>query len=158
MNVSDQEADADAAGTDIPVLECQLNDQRYCVEIEHVTEIVDERKLIPILDGPHHVVGVMNIREQTTTIVDPRVIRDTETRKTGHRVISFDGDADGQTGYFVDAAERVSTFDRTTVHTKEDNVETSADGETMTGLVQRRDTSSNRSTRQVSTIRYLSGR
>jgi purine-binding chemotaxis protein CheW len=129
--VAVQDADTAATG-EIQVLEFDLNDQRYCVEIEHVAEIVDEKALTSVPDSQPHVVGVMNLREQTTTIVDPKVVFGLDRPERDHRIIVFDTETDGQTGWLVDALDQVSTFERSAVQPQED-------ADTIHGLVSRDD-------------------
>lgn len=61
------------------VLKFDPGEQPYCVPIEHVREIVDEKAHTAVADGPSHVLGVVNLRKKTTTIVDPTVIFDLES-------------------------------------------------------------------------------
>ncbi|WP_181685234.1 chemotaxis protein CheW [Halorhabdus salina] len=119
-------------GEEIQVLEFDLDDQRYCVEIEYIAEIVDEKTLTPVPDSKRHVRGVMNLREQTTTIIDPKVIFGMDDHEGGHRIIVFESDGDEQSGWLVDEVEQVSTFERTAVKPQEDV-------ESIRGVVSRED-------------------
>ncbi|MFB6202400.1 MAG: chemotaxis protein CheW [Halorhabdus sp.] len=115
-----QHTDETASSEEIQVLEFELNDQRYCVEIEHIAEIVDEKTLTPVPDSKRHVRGVMNLREQTTTIIDPKVIFGLESEDGNHRIVIFDSDTDSQSGWLVDEVDRVSTFERSAVKPQDD--------------------------------------
>ena len=105
---------------EIQVLEFDLNDERYCVGIEHVAEIVDETTLTPLPDSKRHVRGVMNLRQQTTTIIDPKVVFGMEERDGDHRIIIFEGDGDEQSGWLVDGVDQVTTFELSAVKPQED--------------------------------------
>lgn len=116
-----QERDSDAAvSEEVQVLEFELDDQRYCVEIADIAEIVDEKILTSVPDSPRHVVGLMNLRDQTTKIIDPKIVFGMERTETDHRIIVFDTESDGQTGWLVDAVDQVTTFDRSMVQPQED--------------------------------------
>jgi len=62
------------ADDETDVLEFSLGDGRYCIDIAHVDEIVDANEdVTPIPNAEAHVVGVVDLRGETTTVVDPRV-------------------------------------------------------------------------------------
>lgn len=59
------------------VLEFSLGEQRYCIAIEHVTEIIDGGKMTSVPSTDDCVEGLMDLRGQTTTIVNPYMILET---------------------------------------------------------------------------------
>ena len=122
----------DGSRQEVQVLEFDLDEQRYCVAIEHVAEIVDETALTAVPDSPSHVLGVMNLREETTTIVDPTVIFGLESTSADGRIVIFDDDADRQSGWRVDAVDRVSTIDPS-------DAQEQTDAEAIQGVVNRDD-------------------
>lgn len=95
------------------VLEFRLDGEAYCVSIDCVTEIVDMGDLTPIPNAPEHVQGVMDLRGETTAIVDPKVRLDLDGA-VGSRIVIFDsavfGD-DRAVGWAVDSVREVARVD-----------------------------------------------
>ena len=92
------------------VLQFALGDERYCVSIDHVTEIVDVGDVTAIPNAPSYVEGVMDLRGRTTAIVDPKSIFDVEEVVTPKRIVVFDPNvvADGTAaGWLVDEVDQV---------------------------------------------------
>jgi purine-binding chemotaxis protein CheW len=92
------------------VLEFRLGDETYCVSINYVTEIVDMGELTPIPNSPRHVEGVIDLRGNTTSIIDPKVGLGIDG-EIGDRIIIFDSaifDDDRSIGWAVDSVEEVS--------------------------------------------------
>ncbi|QSG11552.1 Chemotaxis signal transduction protein [Halapricum desulfuricans] len=131
MSLQARESD-DPTVEELQVLEFGLNGQGYCVEIETIAEIVDEEPLTAVPDSDPHVVGVMNLRDETTTIVDPKIVFDLERDDNERRIVIFDDGTDEQFGWLVDTVHRVSTFRRS-------DVEQQDDSRTVRGLVNRDD-------------------
>lgn len=61
------------------VLKFTLGAEDYCVDIDCVSEIVDGEGLTPIPEAPPHVEGIMDLRGQTTTIVNPCSVLETDS-------------------------------------------------------------------------------
>lgn len=128
---------AQTTQAEMQVLEFDLGDEIYCVEIDYVAEIVDMDELTSVPNTPSHVEGVMDLRGRTTSIVDPKVVFDIEDSGEERRIIVFDPDvldADGAIGWVVDEADQVvnvseESIDRTTV----------ADDDAVQGIVRRDD-------------------
>lgn len=102
------------------VLTFTLNDETYCVGIDHVTEIVEAGDVTSIPNSPNHVEGMMDLRGETTTIIDPRGPLGIETNGSengnGDRIVVFDPDGfnGSATGWTVDEVHnvlRISTAD-----------------------------------------------
>lgn len=92
------------------VLEFDLSDERFCLDIADVSEIVDLGDVTTVPDTPAHVEGVMELRDETARIVDPKRLLDVEGDADGEYVIVLDDDgADGPTGWLVDAVYQVAT-------------------------------------------------
>ncbi len=92
------------------VLEFRLGNERYCVSIDYVTEIVDMGELTPIPNSPPHVQGVIDLRGSTTSIIDPKVGLEIDG-ELGERIVIFDSTIfeDGRSvGWAVDSVEEVS--------------------------------------------------
>jgi purine-binding chemotaxis protein CheW len=97
------------------VLEFTLGADRYCVDIDHVEEIVAAGDLTPLPNTPPAVAGLMDLRGTSTTILDPTTVLDIGAPSAGTQVIILDGDQ--PVGWLVDRAHRVSTLDDVDVDT-----------------------------------------
>lgn len=110
---------ADAVDGDTEVLQFELGDETYCIDIEYVAEIVDREEETTIPNAPQHVVGVLDLRGETTTIVDPKRVLNV-AGEGGRRVVVLDADsvdAGGAVGWLVDEVDRVLSVDSSAVET-----------------------------------------
>lgn len=115
------------------VLEFCLGNETYCVSIEYVTEIVDMGELTPIPNSPPHVEGVIDLRGNTTSIIDPKVGLGIDG-ELGDRIIIFDStifDDDRSVGWAVDSVEEVSDIDAESVD------DSPIEGDHIKGLIKR---------------------
>ncbi len=122
----------------VQLLEFELGDGTYAVDIAHVAEIVDVNELTVVPNSPPHVEGVMDLRGKTTTIVDPTVVFGIDGEGARKRIVVFDRErtADGKSvGWIVDEVEQV-------VEVARDDVESSPvdDGDdAVRGVIKRED-------------------
>ena len=122
----------------VQLLEFELGDGTYAVDIAHVAEIVDVNELTVVPNSPPHVEGVMDLRGKTTTIVDPTVVFGIDGEGARKRIVVFDRErtADGKSvGWIVDEVEQV-------VEVARDDVESSLvdDGDdAVRGVIKRED-------------------
>jgi len=125
------------------VLQFTIDGNPYCVEIEHVREIVDGKQKTQVPGTPDHVEGVMNLRGRTTTIVSPRRLLEiggadpddlvSDGGMTDERVIVLDDDvvpSEGTMGWVVSGVDRVMS-----VPTNPESVEAVTDTELIRGVV-----------------------
>lgn len=102
----------DSAGAAEPpekVLEFTITDERYCVDIDEVAEIVQPGDITTMPDTPPEIEGVMNLRSEATTILDPRVVFEMgEDDVENQKVIIFDSGDDQQIGWLVTQVDRVT--------------------------------------------------
>jgi purine-binding chemotaxis protein CheW len=115
------------------VLEFRLGEETYCVSIDYVTEIVDMGELTPIPNSPPHVEGVIDLRGNTTSIVDPKVGLGTDG-DIGDRIVIFDSDIfedERSIGWAVDSVEEVSDIDAESVD------DSPIEGDQINGLIKR---------------------
>ena len=80
------------------VLVFSLGDEDFCVGIGWIDEIVKAEAVSPVPDMPPMVEGVMDLRGQTTTIVDPKVTFGLERADDDQQVIIFDTDDETSVG------------------------------------------------------------
>lgn len=124
----------DESPTEVHVLEFDLGTDRYCVDIGYIAEIVNTDRLTPIPNSPPHVEGVMDLRGQTTTIVNLKTVFDIDDDAFGNRIIVFRSapDADERIGWLADEVHQVQELES-------DAVDTSVDGGGLKGVVRRED-------------------
>jgi purine-binding chemotaxis protein CheW len=100
-------------GTVGQVLEFRLSGEAYCVSIDYVAEIVDVGDLTSIPNAPEHIKGVMDLRGETTAIIDPKVRFELDG-DVGDRIIIFDPtvfEDDRSVGWAVDSVHEVARVD-----------------------------------------------
>jgi len=116
------------------VLEFDLGEDRYCVEIGYIAEIVNTDTLTAIPNTPPHVEGVMDLRGETTKIVNLKTVFDLESTGFGDRIIVFKRkrDATERVGWLADEVHQVHGLE-------EGTVDTSVEGRGIAGIVRRDD-------------------
>jgi purine-binding chemotaxis protein CheW len=108
-------SEATARSRTVQLLEFELGDGSYAVDIAHVAEIVDVNDLTVVPNSAPHVEGVMDLRGKTTTIVDPKAVFGLDGDGARKRIVVFDRErtADGKSvGWIVDEVEQVVEVDR----------------------------------------------
>ncbi|ELZ16880.1 chemotaxis protein CheW [Haloterrigena sp. SYSU A558-1] len=123
---------SDADGTH--VLEFDLGENRYCVEIGYIAEIVNSDELTAIPNTPAHVEGVMDLRGETTRIVNLKTLLGLEDDGFGDRIIVFKRKrgAPERIGWFADEVHQVQAL-------ASDVVNTAVDGDGIAGVIRRED-------------------
>lgn len=97
------------------VLEFGLDDERYCVDISYVSEIVGRDELTSVPNAPAFVVGVMDLRGESLQVRDPKLPFGVDGEPTGGRVVvmaSEVGPEEKLTGWLVDSVHDVITATR----------------------------------------------
>ena len=103
------EAEANDA-REVQVLEFKLGSERYCVDIDFVSEIVDKGSLTHVPNAPYYVDGVMDLRGRTTSIINPKALLDIDASSDGKRIVIFDPrkfEDDAAVGWVVDEVYQV---------------------------------------------------
>lgn len=108
------------------IVEFELHEQRYCVGIDAVEEIVRAKTLTELPNAPAAVAGMMNLRGQTTTVLDPAEIFDIAAAQSTDQVVIFDGD--DRMGWLVSRVNRVTDL-------TDDAVEPAPDSPLVSGLI-----------------------
>jgi purine-binding chemotaxis protein CheW len=114
------------------VLVFTLGDTQYCVGIDRINEIVEKDDLTTVPNADDHVRGVMDLRGDTTTIIDPKLVLDTGVETDPDRVIIFGTDGERPVGWLVDQVHEVADV-------SEDEIESVADDETIRGVIRSAD-------------------
>lgn len=119
---------------EIRVLEFRLGDEQYCLNIQHVEEIVKEETVTRVPNTPDHVRGVVDLRGQITTILDPKVSLGIDETDDEQLIIVFDEETfedQGHTGWVVDEVRQVMPI-------KESEVKDSPlDQQAVNGVIER---------------------
>jgi len=100
------------------VLEFQLGDEYYCLDIEYIEEIVKEETITRVPNTPDFVEGVVDLRGQITTILNPKVTIEKEDTTPGDLIVVFDSGSfedQGHVGWVVDDVRQVSPITDTQV-------------------------------------------
>jgi len=121
------------------VLEFTLGEEQYCIDIEYVTEVVSrsKRDVTPIPESPPHVEGELDLRGETTRVIDPsaRLIPEGhgDDGNSQDRMIVLDAErtTGGRSGWAVTDVRRIVTIDSESVE--------AVDEELVNGLVARED-------------------
>jgi purine-binding chemotaxis protein CheW len=93
------------------VLEFRLDDEYYCLDIAYIEEIVKEETITRVPNTPEYVQGVVDLRGQITTILNPKVTLDKENTEADQLIVVFDSEAfedQGHIGWVVDDVRQVS--------------------------------------------------
>ncbi|WP_262178262.1 chemotaxis protein CheW [Haloarcula laminariae] len=94
----------------VRVLEFALGDEYYCLDIEYVEEIVKRDAVTRVPNTPAFVDGVVDLRGQITTILEPKEMMDIEGEGDQNLIIVFDPDQfedQGAIGWVVDEVRQV---------------------------------------------------
>jgi len=106
-----EEAEAAEETEETRVLEFTLHDEHYCLDIQYIEEIVKEETITRVPNTPEFVEGVVDLRGQITTILNPKVAIDKPEAEAGELIVVFDSDAfddQGHIGWVVDDVRQVS--------------------------------------------------
>lgn len=119
------------------VLEFDLGPDRYCVDIEYVSQIVEKQAFTPLPNAPEHIKGVIDLRGETTTIIDPKVIFEIDADSEEDHIVVFDSDeldTNAVLGWQIDSVHQV-----TEVAPEEIEQSPVSDQEGVHGLINRDD-------------------
>ena len=99
---------AAVAAPEVPeqVLEFTLGDEQYCLGIDRVEEIVKVGEMTTLPNTSASVAGVMDLRGETTTILDLTAVLNLPSDQTSRQVIILD--SEDRIGWLVDRVNRVS--------------------------------------------------
>jgi purine-binding chemotaxis protein CheW len=105
------------------VLEFALDDERFCVDISYVSEIVAREELTSVPNTRDWVLGVMDLRGRSLQVLDPKAKFGVDDAPDGERIVVMVpsvGAEDKLTGWVVDSVHDVLTVAREDV---DDDVE-----------------------------------
>jgi len=106
MSVQEQEPSSE----ETQVVEFRLGEDVCAIDIEQVDSIVEVKKVTRIPRTPDSIEGVMDLRGETTAIIDPKKFLSVKTGERGHDVLVLDRPDDKQKiGIRVDEVLDVTT-------------------------------------------------
>lgn len=103
-------ADTETNAETTRVLEFRLGEELYCLDIEYVEEIVREGDVTRVPNTPEYVSGVVDLRGQITTILDPKVTIGMDNDEADQLMLVFDAETfedHGYIGWLVDEVNQV---------------------------------------------------
>jgi purine-binding chemotaxis protein CheW len=109
----------ESAGEETRVLEFRLDDEHYCLDIEYIEEIVKEETITRVPNTPEFIQGVVDLRGQITTILNPKVTLGKENTEADQLIVVFDSEAfedQGHIGWVVDDVRQVSPITESEVN------------------------------------------
>lgn len=122
------------------VLVFTLGEEKYCVPIDCIAEIVGSKKIRPIPNTEPHIEGVTDLRGETTTIVNPSKLLSIETEslvtdggQAKNRIIVLDADnlnVNSPTGWLVSDVREVNKISESDI-----DAEGTTDSKFLRGLV-----------------------
>ncbi len=133
---ADALGDEDQHEEETRVLEFRLGDEYYCLDIDYIEEIVKEETVTRVPNTPEFVEGVVDLRGQITTILNPKVTVGKDDVTPGELIIVFDSDSfedQGHVGWVVDDVRQVSPI------TDSDVNDPPVDEEYINGVIDRKD-------------------
>lgn len=108
----DDGTEAEADDETISVLEFVLGEERYCLDITFIEQIVERGTVTRIPNAPDFVEGVIDLRGDITTVIDPMETLAADEAGEGDLIVVFDStrmDDEWSVGWAVDGVRRVST-------------------------------------------------
>lgn len=120
------------------VIEFELGGERYCIDIAYISEVVriDHDQLTPLPNAPRHVRGVVDLRGNTATVVDPYALLDIDggLERFGQLLVFDEAEIGGdQVGWLVEKVFRVTDVESDQIE------ETAARDDAIRGVVNRED-------------------
>jgi len=130
------ETESDEDDETVSVLEFVLGDERYCLDITYIEQIVERGTVTRIPNAPDFVEGVIDLRGDITTVIDPKATLAADEDEDGDLIVVFDAsrmDDEWSVGWAVDGVRRVSTVSLSAVK------ESPVDEPWINGVVKRED-------------------
>ncbi len=123
----------EVSDADVQVLTFTIGGDKYCVDIEPVSEVLwNEHDLAQVPNLPDHVVGVANLRGRSVEVVDPKPLLDMDDDGEPENVILFEETDEGERGYawLVDTVEQVLSISN-------DEIDETVTDDQLEGIIER---------------------
>ena len=96
----------------IDIVEFELNEERYAIDITMVREVVEMLPITPLPKTPPYVIGIINLRGEVTHIIDLAILLGQRARKdrSGQKIIIIPSDVTNgeHVGIIVDNVQSVT--------------------------------------------------
>lgn len=136
-----EESAGSSSETAAHVVEFTLGDELCAMDIDSVDSIVETKQITRVPRAPDAVEGVMDLRGETTAVVDPREFLSVGGTDTEENILVLDREGDKQKiGIRVDQVMEVASYPRSQVDRNGDlaGIETSAiEGELVKGVIRK---------------------
>lgn len=76
MSVESAGADGASSDSEVQVVEFKLGGESYAIDVSRVSSIVESQKITRLPRTPASVKGIMDLRGETTAVIDPRELLD----------------------------------------------------------------------------------
>jgi len=96
----------------IDIVEFELNEDRYAIDITMVREVVEIQPITPLPRTPPYVIGIINLRGEVTHVIDLAILLGQRSRsdRSGQKIIIIPSDVTGgeHVGIIVDNVQSVT--------------------------------------------------
>lgn len=127
--MTDETEDLTSTDVDVEVVEFTLGEERCAMDIDSVDSIVETKQITRVPRAPDAVEGVMDLRGETTAVVDPKKFLSVGAGGTAESILVLDRDDDKQKiGIRVNDVQEVVSYPPAQVDRNGDlsGIETSA--------------------------------
>lgn len=100
------------SGEQIDIVEFELNEEKYAIDITMVREVVEIQPITPLPRTPPYVIGIINLRGEVTHVIDLAILLGQRSRsdRSGQKIIIIPSDVTGgeHVGIIVDNVQSVT--------------------------------------------------
>lgn len=125
----------DVSDADVQVLTFTIAGDKYCIDIDPVSEVLwNEHDIAEVPNLPDHVLGISNLRGRSVQIVDPKILLEKPADGTEENIILFEPQAgsDADCAWLVDSVEQV-------LRVSNDEIDQSVADDQIEGIIERDD-------------------
>jgi purine-binding chemotaxis protein CheW len=125
----------DVSDADVQVLTFTIAGDKYCIDIDPVSEVLwNEHDIASMPNLPDHVLGIANLRGRSVQVVDPKILLEAPSDGEAENIILFEPD----TGSESDCAWLVDSVDQV-LRVSNDEIDESVADEQIEGIIERDD-------------------
>ena len=125
----------DVSDADVQVLTFTIAGDKYCIDIDPVSEVLwNEHDIASMPNLPEHVLGISNLRGRSVQVVDPKILLEQEAEGDPENIILFEprDDDEADCAWLVDTVEQV-------LRVSHDEIDESVADEQIEGIIERDD-------------------
>lgn len=123
----------DVSDADVQVLTFSVGDQKYCVDVDPVSEVLwNEHDLAQVPNMATYVRGISNLRGRSVEVIDPKCVLNVESEGPEENVILFEPTDEDECDFawLVDTVEQVLSISY-------DEVDESVADDRICGIIER---------------------